>query len=186
MISDVRHTGHSESIIVIDGSGGRFGVSSTHSKPSIAPKLHLLKRVWWTAFAALAGLLGQVGCGEESPSQAPSEPAAAPTTTNAYEAPAELEPARCPADLTGCVSASGRIIYVERVDPDGDGDAHFVLASSDSITGPGLTVVDVRADLRPDPLPGIGDRLSAAGLPQRGSYGQRQIEAVAVNSAARD
>lgn len=69
---------------------------------------------------------------------------------------------------------------MERVDPDGDGDAHFVLASREAITGPGITVVDVRRDLRPDPLPGRGDRLSAAGRVQRGSYGQRQIEAVAV------
>jgi hypothetical protein len=69
---------------------------------------------------------------------------------------------------------------VERVDPDGDGDAHFVLASREAITGPGITVVDVRKDLRPHPLPGRGDRLSAAGRVQVGSYGQRQIEAVAV------
>jgi hypothetical protein len=69
---------------------------------------------------------------------------------------------------------------VERVDPDGDGDAHFVLASPDGITAPGISVVDVRRDLRPKPLPGPGDRLSAAGLVQRGSYRQRQIEAVAV------
>ena len=69
---------------------------------------------------------------------------------------------------------------MERVDPDGDGDAHFVLASRESITGPGISVVDVRRDLRPSPLPGPGDRLSAAGRVQTGSYGQRQIEAVAV------
>jgi hypothetical protein len=72
---------------------------------------------------------------------------------------------------------------VERVDPDGDGDAHFVLASPDSITAPGISVVDVRRDLRPKPLPGPGDHLSAAGLVQRGSYGQRQIEAVIVSVA---
>jgi hypothetical protein len=72
---------------------------------------------------------------------------------------------------------------VERVDPDGDGDAHFVLASREGITGPGISVVDVRRDLRPRPLPAPGDRLSAAGLVQRGSYGQRQIEAVSVTVA---
>jgi hypothetical protein len=44
-------------------------------------------------------------------------------------------------------------------------------------------VIDVRRDLRPKPLPGPGDRLSAAGLVQRGSYGQRQIEAVRVTVA---
>ncbi len=69
------------------------------------------------------------------------------------------------------------------MDPDGDGDAHFVLASRQGITAPGISVIDVRKDLRPRPLPGPGDRLSAAGRVQVGSYGQRQIEAVAVSVA---
>ena len=91
--------------------------------------------------------------------------------------------AHCPADLPGCRTATGRILYVERVDPDGDGDAHFVLAARDGITAPGISVIDVRRDLRPHPLPGPGGRLSAAGLVQTGSYGQRQIEAVRVRVA---
>lgn len=88
--------------------------------------------------------------------------------------------ARCPGTLPGCREVSGRIVYVERVDPDGDGDAHFVLADTAGVTGTGITVVDVRPDLRPQPLPGVGDHLSAAGSVATGSYGQRQIEAVAV------
>lgn len=91
-----------------------------------------------------------------------------------------MKGARCPSDLAGCRTATGRILYVERVDPDGDGDAHFVLASRQGITAPGISVIDVRRDLRPHPLPGPGGRLSAAGLVQVGSYGQRQIEAVRV------
>jgi hypothetical protein len=94
-------------------------------------------------------------------------------------------PARCPPSLAGCRQASGRVLYVERVDPDGDGDAHFVLASRESVTTPGITVVDVRRDLRPDPLPGAGARISAAGPVHRGSYGQRQIEAVAIQVHSR-
>lgn len=94
-----------------------------------------------------------------------------------------FEPARCPADLPGCASASGRIVYVERVDPDGDGDAHFVLASQEAVTLPGISVIDVRKGLRPDPLPGVGDRISAAGPVQIGSYGQRQIHAIELNVA---
>jgi hypothetical protein len=58
-----------------------------------------------------------------------------------------------------------------------------VLASRQAITSPGISVIDVRRDLRPKPLPGPGDRLSAAGRVQVGSYGQRQIEAVAVTVA---
>jgi hypothetical protein len=85
--------------------------------------------------------------------------------------------ARCPPDAANCETATGRILYVERVDPDGDGDAHFVIAGPDDITGLGTSVIDVRSDLRPHPLPGPGDRVSAAGPVYTGSYGQRQIQA---------
>ena len=93
------------------------------------------------------------------------------------------EPPACPESASNCVSATGTILFVERLDPDGDGDAHFVLASGAGITAPGISVIDVRADLRPQPLPGTGDRLSAAGPVYRGSYGQRQIQADVVNVA---
>jgi hypothetical protein len=36
----------------------------------------------------------------------------------------------------------------------------------------------VRKDLRPHPLPGVGDEISAAGPVFPGSYGQRQIQAI--------
>jgi hypothetical protein len=96
-----------------------------------------------------------------------------------------LQASRCPAELSNCRTASGRILYVERVDPDGDGDAHFVLASGASITAPGLSVIDVKPSLRPRPLPGAGDRVSAAGPVHTGSFGQRQIEAVELHVARR-
>jgi hypothetical protein len=108
------------------------------------------------------------------------------TTTGAAgerrEAAPPVEAAVCPPDLANCSSASGTVIFVERVDPDGDGDAHFVLESTDGITAKGVSVIDVRRDLRPDPLPSPGDRVSAAGPVHRGSYGQRQIEAVVVHA----
>jgi hypothetical protein len=94
-----------------------------------------------------------------------------------------LKRASCPPGADNCRAATGRVIYVERVDPDGDGDAHFVLASRDSITGPGISVIDVERSLRPSPLPGPGDRMSAAGPVHRGSYGQRQIHAVELQVA---
>ena len=72
------------------------------------------------------------------------------------------------------------MVYVEAVDPDGDGDAHFVLASDQSITAPGITVLDIEKELRPHPLPGIGARLAAAGPVYRGSHGQRQIQATVL------
>lgn len=101
------------------------------------------------------------------------------------ESPPPPRDATCPAELDSCRAASGRIVYIEDVDPDGDGDAHFVLASTDSVTAPGITVVDVGAHLRPEPLPGVGERISAAGHVFPGSYGQRQIEAVELHIAAR-
>jgi len=91
---------------------------------------------------------------------------------------ATVAPARCPAGLPACRSATGRIVYVERVDPDGDGDAHFVIRDPQGITLPGLTAIDVRKGLRPEPLPGPGDLVSAAGPVQSGSYGQHQIHAL--------
>ena len=124
------------------------------------------------------------GCGGDSPSAEPAEPAPPPERPRA-QSPVPLEPARCPAELPDCRTASGRIIYVERVDPDGDGDAHFVLASRDSITGPGISSIAVARSLRPRPLPEPGDRLSAAGQVFRGSFGQKQIEAVELHVARR-
>ena len=93
----------------------------------------------------------------------------------------EVAPSRCPPGLPNCRSAEGRIVFVERVDPDGDGDAHFVIVDPQGITGPGLTAIDVRKGLRPDPLPGPGDLISAAGPVQTGSFGQSQIHALELH-----
>jgi hypothetical protein len=131
---------------------------------------------------ALAAALVLAGCSDEAepPGDAGrTAPEAKPRTARDAAPPQ----ARCPAELSNCREATGRIVYVERVDPDGDGDAHFVLLSRASITGPGLTVVDVKRSLRPSPLPGPGDRLSAAGPVYRGSFGQRQIEAIEVHAS---
>ena len=98
---------------------------------------------------------------------------------------AEVAPAHCPPDLPSCRTAEGRISYVERVDPDGDGDAHFVIADPQGITLPGLTAIDVRRGLRPHPLPEVGDLISAAGPVQTGSYGQSQIHALELHVAGR-
>lgn len=101
--------------------------------------------------------------------------------------PAKAEPAlpamSCPPDLTNCEVATGKVIYVEAVDPDGDGDAHFVTLSNQSITGIGITVFDVKPELRPDPLPGRGDLVGGYGPVFKGSYGQSQIEVVEFNVA---
>ncbi|MDX6623955.1 MAG: hypothetical protein QOE75_1887 [Solirubrobacterales bacterium] len=89
-----------------------------------------------------------------------------------------VEPSRCPPEVPECAETEGEIFYVEAVDPDGDGDAHFVIWDSQSITLPGLTAIDVEKSLRPHPLPEPGDLVSAAGPVQTGSYDQSQIHAL--------
>jgi hypothetical protein len=147
----------------------------------------------------LASMVAAAGCSGEDDGAAPGEDSLdrAATTGSGGDrvgtreaarargrsAPSSLPRASCPAGASNCRSASGRVLYVERVDPDGDGDAHFVLASRESVTAPGISVIDVKRSLRPSPLPGPGERLSAAGPVHRGSYGQRQIEAVELNVA---
>ncbi len=132
----------------------------------------------WPLATTLTAAVLMTGCGgdpEKTTPAATTHTQSVPTTTP-RPAPPPLEQARCPAGAGNCASATGRVIYVEKVDPDGDGDAHFVLLGG-NVTGRGLSVIDVRRDLRPDPLPGVGDTISAAGPVYRGSYGQRQIEA---------
>ena len=137
--------------------------------------------------AACAVLL--LGCGSEAqqPSSTPDRPTqerpSAERSGRPSEPPPKVREARCPAGAANCENATGRVIYVEAVDPDGDGDAHFVLDSEEAVTGPGISVIDVRRELRPHPLPGPGDLLSAAGPVYRGSYGQRQIQAEVLRIA---
>lgn len=132
------------------------------------------------AAVVLVAAASFAGCSSDDP-----EPVDHP-----HPAPAELRPkpaplrrAHCPPSAANCKTASGRIIYVERVDPDGDGDAHFVLTSRQSITLPGISVIDVEKNMRPHPLPVAGDRVSAAGPVYRGSYGQSQIQATELHVA---
>ena len=97
----------------------------------------------------------------------------------------DVRMARCPAGAEGeCREVRGRIVYVERVDPDGDGDLHVVVADG-SITAPGLTSIDVRPGLRPERDPRVGDVATAAGPVQRGSVGQRQVHALRFAVARR-
>jgi hypothetical protein len=108
-----------------------------------------------------------------APSAAPPRPEAAPRPRRRA-----LPRARCRRDVPGCVAVRGRVVYVESVDPDGDGDLHVVLFAG-GVTAPGATAVDVRPGLRPRRDPRIGDLAAAAGPVQRGSFGQSQIHALA-------
>lgn len=133
------------------------------------------------AFIALCAAAAGCGAGAEPDATSTPATAASTTATQPDEAPPAraLDPPPCPG-VDNCEQATGEIAFVERVDPDGDGDAHFVLLSAESITGPGISVIDVRTDLRPHPLPVPGDQLAASGPVFQGSFGQSQIQADAV------
>jgi hypothetical protein len=107
---------------------------------------------------------------------ATASPAPARTPAPARDVPR----AHCPSGVAGCRRVRGTAVYVEHVDPDGDGDLHVVVAAG-SITLPGMTSIDVAVDLRPKRDPQIGDRISAAGPVETGSYGQSQIHALELH-----
>ena len=119
-----------------------------------------------------------VGIGDRGTSAEP-RPTPSPTAT-ASPAPRpvrDVRRSRCVAGVPICRAVRGTVIYVERVDPDGDGDLHVVVAAG-SVTLPGMTAVDVAVDLRPKRDPEIGDRVSAAGPVQPGSHEHAQIHAL--------
>jgi hypothetical protein len=144
---------------------------------------------------AVAAALGGCGAGSATTTTAAARPdreaPAASAPHRAVPAPSRerrpeetVAPSRCPSGHPSCRTTEGRLVYVERVDPDGDGDAHFVVLDGQGITLPGLTAIDVRVGLRPHPLPGPGDLISAAGPVQTGSYGQSQIHALELHVGA--
>ena len=133
-----------------------------------------------SALLAAVAVLGAAGCGDRPPGDG-VPPRASPEAS--AEAPRErprIRRARCQPDAAGCAAVTGRVLYVEAVDADGDGDAHYVVAGG-SVTAPGLSVIDVERALRPRRLPRPGELVSAAGPVSTGSYGQRQIEATELH-----
>jgi len=134
---------------------------------------------------ALAGCGDRPGASAEAPRPTPSASAdePSPTPTASAEAPRQrpsVRRAHCAAGAANCAAVTGRVLYVEAVDPDGDGDAHYVLAGGD-VTAPGLSIVDVERERRPRRLPRTGELVSAAGPVSTGSHGQRQIEATELH-----
>ena len=132
--------------------------------------------------ALVVGTVVLAGCGggDAPPRAATPTPTPTPTPT-ATPRPARerrLARPRCREEVPDCRSTSGRIVYVERVDADGDGDLHVVVSDRRGVTLRGLTAIDVSKDLRPRRDPRIGERAAAMGPVQTGSYGQSQIHAL--------
>lgn len=140
-----------------------------------------------------AGLAGCGGTGTTAPATTAAHPRTLPATVPApapgsatrpapTTAPTTPRPASrpaaptCPAGAANCTAASGRVLALESVDPDGDGDLHLILVSTKSVTLPGITVLDINKDLRPAVDPKAGDWAAGAGPVYRGSHGQQQIQ----------
>jgi hypothetical protein len=124
----------------------------------------------------VAVLAGCGGAPERPRSSATPTPDATPTATPRAER--ALKRPQCRPEVPDCRAASGRIVYVERVDPDGDGDLHVVVTDRRGVTLRGLTAIDVSKDLRPRRDPRVGEQAAAMGPVQTGSYGQSQIHAL--------
>lgn len=70
--------------------------------------------------------------------------------------------------VLSCARVRGRVVYVEGDDPDGDGDAHALV-----VAGPRLVIVKYPGAVDGAPpgstmVPGLGDRVEAAGAVSRG------------------
>jgi hypothetical protein len=128
------------------------------------------------AAAVLVALPGR-GTPQPQRERAAAAPTPTPTATPAVKPPPRVPRVQC----AGCTSVRGRVLYVEHVDPDGDGDLHVVVLDG-SVTAPGITAVDVARELRPRRDPRPGRLFSAAGPVQRGSHGQSQIHALKLRS----
>ena len=133
-----------------------------------------------SALLAAVAVLGAAGCGERPPGDAEPPRASPPASAEPPRERPSVQRARCRQGAAGCAAVTGRVLYVEAVDDDGDGDAHYVVAGG-SVTAPGLSVVDVERALRPRRLPRPGELVSASGPVFTGSYGQRQIEATELH-----
>lgn len=91
-------------------------------------------------------------------------------------APGDFQGPRCTDSGTACRAVSGRVLYVEEQDPDGDGDLHLVLFSRDSLTRRYVSILKLGADDRPADVPGFGAWVGATGRPYRGERGERNLE----------
>lgn len=72
-----------------------------------------------------------------------------------------------------CARVSGRVIWVQKEDPDGDGDRHVILMAR---LHP--RIVKFTKDFPLRRLPGIGDRVTSTGWVQTGGSGHQEIDTI--------
>ncbi|MFL5887446.1 MAG: hypothetical protein ACJ77M_20435 [Thermoleophilaceae bacterium] len=139
-----------------------------------------------TALIAGALALLVAGCGAGTTTRTVTEPGAPPAKPAKPKSQTKrVAPAHCPAGIAGCKSVRGLAVYVQAVDPDGDGDAHVAVVDRHSLTYPGIAVVKVTREMRPRRLPREGDEVSAAGAVQASSDGSPEIRAAVLHVSRR-
>lgn len=79
-------------------------------------------------------------------------------------------PAGRDAVATTCARVRGRVVWVERTDPDGDGDRHLLVVSQLD-----TRIVKLAADFRVGRLPALGSEVTATGPVVPGGSGRPEI-----------
>jgi hypothetical protein len=77
-----------------------------------------------------------------------------------------------------CVHVKGRIVWIQRHDPDGDGDRHFIVMAR---LHP--RIVKISREFHLPHLPRIGSSIDAVGYVARGGSGHDEVEAIRFTTA---
>lgn len=96
-------------------------------------------------------------------------------------APSWTAPCRAsdpPRDRTTCARVAGRVVWIQKHDPDGDGDRHLIVISR---LRP--HIVKVPLDLPLHRLPRLGSRISATGWIVTGASGHYELDPVLLHAA---
>jgi hypothetical protein len=96
-------------------------------------------------------------------------------------APAWTRPCWAVAPWAGyarCIHVRGRVMWVQKQDPDGDGDRHLFVASRFRIH-----IVKIPKALPGLPTPAIGTRIDATGWEGRGSHGRTELSTLRLTWA---
>lgn len=79
-----------------------------------------------------------------------------------------------------CEHVSGRVVWIQKQDPDGDGDRHVLIAGHYR-----LRIVKLAASMPIPRLPRVGTRVDAVGWLMRGGSGHEEINAQRVSWGGR-
>jgi hypothetical protein len=101
--------------------------------------------------------------------------------SSAAYAPAWTAPCRAsaaPRDRTTCARIAGRVVWIQKHDPDGDGDRHLIVVSR---LRP--RIVKVPTDLPLRHLPRLGSRVQATGWIVVGASGHAEVDPLVLHAA---